>query len=277
MRHSVPSRGGFGPMSGFGTLLVVAVLLLVGVPAVFQDSLIYFPDQPPLAAVLADARRHGLAAWPGEDDYRGLLRDAHGPARGTVVLFHGNAGQAGDRAEYASALAGLGLRVILAEYPAYGPRAGTPGETVLVADAAQTLALVRREFPGPLLLAGESLGAGVAAAVAKTSKVDALLLITPWDTIEHVARHHYPWLRVLPAGWLLRDRYDSVANLAGYRGRVGVAIAGNDSIVPPELGHALFDTLPEPKRLWIVAAADHNDWLGRVDAAWWRTVTDFLL
>jgi 4-amino-4-deoxy-L-arabinose transferase-like glycosyltransferase len=105
----------------------------------------------------------------------------------------------------------------------------------------------------------------------------ALLLITPWDRIEHVARHHYPWLRVLPVGWLLRDRYDSVANLAGYRGRVGVAIAGNDSIVPPALGRALFETLPEPKRLWIIAAADHNDWLGRVDAAWWRTVTGFLL
>jgi len=264
-------------MSGLGSLLVVAVLLLVGVPAVFQDSQIYFPDKPPLAAVLADARRHGLAAWPGEGDYRGLLREADGPARGTVVLFHGNAGHAGDRAGYASALAGFGLRVILAEYPAYGPRAGTLGEAALVADAARTLALVRREFPGPLLLVGESLGAGVAAAVAETGKADALLLITPWDTIGHVARHHYPWLRVLPVGWLLRDRYDSVANLAGYRGRVAVAVAGADSIVPPELGRALFDSLPEPKRLWVIAGADHNDWFGRIDAAWWRTVTGFLL
>lgn len=249
----------------------------MGVPALFQDSQIYFPDKPPLAVLLADARRHGLAAWPGEDDYRGLLREAHGPARGTVVLFHGNAGHAGHRDAYAGELARLGLRVILAEYPAYGPRAGTLGEAALVTDAAQTLALVRRQFPGPLLLVGESLGAGVAAAVATASNADALLLITPWDTIEHVARHHYPWLRLLPAGWLLRDRYDSVANLAGYRGRIAVVIAGNDSIVPPELGRALFDALPEPKRLWTIAAADHNDWLGRVDATWWRTVADFLL
>jgi len=109
--------------------------------------------------------------------------------------------------------------------------------------------------------------------VAKTADVTALLLITPWDGIEQVARHHYPWL---PVGWLLRDRYDSVANLSGYTGRVAVVIAEQDSIVPPKLGRALFESLPEPKRLWIVPAADHNDWLGRVDAAWWRSLIGFL-
>lgn len=77
--------------------------------------------------------------------------------------------------------ANAGLRVILAEYPGYGPRPGQPGEAALVRDAAETLARVREQFPGPLLVAGESLGAGVAAAVAKNSPDDlsGLLLITP--------------------------------------------------------------------------------------------------
>lgn len=255
--------------------LIVAVLLLVGVPIVFQDSQIYFPDNPPLAAVLAEARRHELTAWPNEAEYRGLLREPiQQPARGTVVLFHGNAGHAGHRDGYAGELARLGLRVILAEYPGYGARAGRLGEASLVADAAETIALAREQFTGPLLLAGESLGAGVAAAIAKTSGATALLLITPWDRIESVARHHYPWL---PVGWLLRDRYDSVTNLAGYRGRIAVVIAEQDSIVPPKLGRALFEALPEPKRLWLVSGADHNDCIGRVDQEWWRMVTDYLI
>ncbi|HSG23373.1 MAG TPA: alpha/beta hydrolase, partial [Azonexus sp.] len=211
--------------------------------------------------------------WPGEDDYRGLLRQAAGPARGTLVLFHGNAGHAGHRAGYADELAHLGLRVILAEYPAYGSRPGQLGEAALVADAAATVALARRQFSGPLLLAGESLGAGVAAAVAKSTEVAAILLITPWDRIESVARHHYP---MLPVGWVLRDSYDSVANLAGYHGRIAVVIAEHDSIVPSKFGHRLFESLPEPKRLWIVPAADHNDWLGQIDTAWWQSVISFM-
>lgn len=104
--------------------LLVTGLLCAGGIAVFQDSLIYFPENPPLAEVLADARHSGLKPWPDENDYRGLLREPTGPARGTLLLLHGNAGRAGQRDAYAHGLGRLGLRVILAEYPAYGARPG---------------------------------------------------------------------------------------------------------------------------------------------------------
>ncbi|MDP2794771.1 MAG: alpha/beta fold hydrolase [Sulfurisoma sp.] len=256
--------------------LALYILLALGGIALFQDRLLYFPDTPPPAAVLADAKRDGLAPWPGADDYRGLLREPVGPVRGTVVLFHGNAGHAGHRGWYADELTRLGLRVILAEYPGYGPRSGKLGEASFVADAVQTLEAVRRSYPGPLILAGESIGAGVAAAAYARSPdgVAALLLITPFDTLENAARHHVPWA---PVRWLLRDRYDNLANLAAWRGRTAVVVAEQDTIVPARFGRALFDALPQPKRLWTLPAADHNDWSDRIDAAWWRSAVDFLL
>ena len=257
--------------------LAVLVLMTLGGCTLLQDShFLYFPDNPPLAVVLADARRDGLVPWPGEDDYRGLLREPEAPVRGTLVLFHGNAGHAGHRKWYADVFTRLGLRVILAEYPGYGPRTGKVGEAALVADAAETLALARSQFQGPLVLAGESLGAGVAAgAVARApGEIHALLLITPWDTLEHVARHHYPWA---PITWILRDRYDNVNNLLGFRGPVALVIAERDSIVPGDFGRALFAGLAGPKRLWLIPGAGHNDWMGRVDAAWWQSLTGFLL
>jgi pimeloyl-ACP methyl ester carboxylesterase len=255
--------------------LVLYALLIAGGLALFQDDLLYFPDTAPLDRVLDDAQRDGLAPWPSADDYRGLHREPAGPARATVVLFHGNAGHAGHRAWYADELSRLGLRVILAEYPGYGARDGKTSEATLVADAVETLALVRRDDPGPIVLAGESLGAGVAAAAwAKAPDgIAALLLLTPWDKLESVAKHHYPWAPVA----LLRDRYDNIANLAAFRGRIAVAIAEHDSIVPPQFGRALFDALPEPKRLWIVPSSGHNDWSSRVEGVWWRSVVDFLL
>jgi len=255
--------------------VLVYGLLIVGVFALFQDRQLYFPATPPLATVLADARRDGLEPWPSAVDYRGLRREPSGPARGTLLLFHGNAGHAGHRADYAE-LSRLGLRVILAEYPAYGPRPGKLGEASLVADAVESISLVREQFPGPLLLAGESLGAGVAAAAFAQSpdKVDAVLLITPWDTLASVAGHHFPWL---PVRLLLRDRYDSVRNLASARVPLAVVVAAQDSIVPARFGEALYAQVPTPKRLWAVAGGEHNDWMERVEADWWRVVIGFLL
>lgn len=260
-------------MLGLAAYALVFVAFVGGL-AMFQDSQLYFPDNPPLATVVAEARREGLAPWPSADDYRGLLREPQGSARATLVLFHGNAGHAGHRGWYAEALNRHGLRVILAEYPGYGPREGKLGEAALVADAVGTLAMVRRQFPGPLLLGGESLGAAVAAAGSGATDIAALLLITPWDKLKNVAGHHYPWL---PVGWLLQDRYDSVDNLASYQGRVAVVVAERDSIVPAKFGRALFDSLAAPKCLWTIPSADHNDWPLRVDDAWWAEVMRFLL
>ena len=247
------------------TLTVVGLLLLAGI-YLGQDRLLYFPAPAPLQALA----QGGLQAWPSADDLRGLVAEPTGTARGTAIIFHGNAGHAGHRAFYAHALTPLGWRVILAEYPGYGPRAGKPGEASLVADAADTVALAHRQYGGPLLLVGESLGAAVAgAAAAQQRDLSAgLLLITPWDRLEHVAAHHYPWL---PVKWLLRDRYDTAARLAGFDRPVVVAIAEHDAIVPGQFGSALFDALGGPRQLVLIKGAGHNDWPNRVDAQWWRT------
>jgi pimeloyl-ACP methyl ester carboxylesterase len=252
--------------------LAAGGVTLVAALAWLQDHLLYFPSR----ATVAQLERGGLRAWPSAQDFRGLIAEPSPPARATAIVFHGNAGHAGHRGFYAAALQPLGLRVILAEYPGYGPRDGAHGEAAFVDDAVQSIALARRTYGVPLLVIGESLGAAVAAAAAtrQTDALDALLLITPWDRLEHVASHHYPWL---PVRWLLDDAYDSAAGLATFGKPVLVAVAERDTIVPAQFGAALHAALPGPKRLVSVAAAGHNDWPDRVDADWWRDTLAFLL
>jgi hypothetical protein len=218
----------------------------------------------------------GLQPWPSAQDFRGLRGDAPGPVRGTAIVFHGNAGHAGHRDYYAAALAPLGLRVILAEYPGYGPRGGALGEASFVADAVATIEAAQREFGDPVVVIGESIGAGVAAAAVgrRPELVAAVMLITPFDRLVNVAAHHYPWL---PVRALLRDRYDSVEHLAHYVGPKLVVVAGRDDIVPPHLGEALFDALPPPKERLRLPGSGHNDWLLAVDAAWWAAAVATLL
>jgi len=259
-------------LTGIILRLAIACLIVFAGIAMFQDRLLYFPDK----ASLGDMVSGGLRAWPAPQDFRGLVAEPNGTVRGTVIVFHGNAGHAGHRAFYAKALTPLGFRVILAEYPGYGPRDGAVGEQNLVSDAEQTIAVAHRLHGAPLLLIGESLGAAVAAAAAarQRDKTAGLLLITPWDRLENVGAYHYPWL---PVKWLLRDRYDSVTHLASFGRPILVAVAERDSIVPARFGTALYETLSEPKRLTVLKGAEHNDWPGRVDDTWWREATGFLL
>jgi len=237
-----------------------------------QDRLLYFPE----TTTLADVVSRRLSAWPTAYEFRGLVAEPAIALRGSVIVFHGNAGHAGQREYYASALTPLGLRVILAEYPGYGPREGQLGERSLVDDAEQTIARAHQLYGAPLLLVGESLGAGVAAAAAsrQRDKLAGLMLITPWDRLVNVAAHHFAWL---PVGWLLRDRYDSIAHLAAFDRPVLVALAERDSIVPARFGMALYESLSAPKRLTVVSGAEHNDWIERIDQNWWREAVQFLL
>ena len=133
------------PCSVAGTMKVmevamwipVAALLFLGVIFLGQNHLLYFPSK----ATPEQLKVNGLRPWPSAEDFRGLIAEPNGAPRGTAIVFHGNAGHAGDRAFYAQALVPLGFRVVLAEYPGYGPRTGAVSEATLVADAEKTVML----------------------------------------------------------------------------------------------------------------------------------------
>ena len=263
-------------LSVFRTVISLGAIGAMAAAGAFslQDQLLYFPARASQQEML----KPGLAAWPSATDFRGVVAEPAAAIRlrGTAIVFHGNAGHATHRQHYADLMTPLGLRVILVEYPGYGPRDGKLGEENLVSDATSAITMARQLYGEPLLVIGESLGAGVAAAaVGKVrDKASALLLITPWDTLANVARHHYPWL---PVAWILRDRYDSVANLRSFARPVMVVVSENDSIVPARFGRALFDSLAAPRKFLTIPGAEHDDWADRVDEKWWCDVLAFLI
>ena len=210
-------------------------------------------------------------------DYRGLAAaEEPRPCKGTVIVFHGNAGTAADRRYYPDALGIRGYRVILAEYPMYGGRKGELGEKAFVADGIGTVHLAFEEYGGPLYILGESLGSGVAAAVAgQTSvKIDGIILITPWDTLESVAKTKFPFL---PVRLLLKDNYDSIENLHSFKGKIALVGAQRDEIIPIKHAGNLFSSLPgNAKRMWTIEGAGHNDWYTYTNSSWWKEITGFV-
>lgn len=239
-----------------------------------QNRFLYFPSgDRPSAAML---ETENLVLWPAAD-YRGLIAAGDAPApNGTIVLFHGNGGTALDRGFYLEPLMELGFRVVLTEYPKYGGRPGQVGEKPFVADGLETVRLAHQQFGEPLYLFGESLGCGVASAVAnKTSApIAGIILITPWDTLASVAKSLFPFL---PVTMLLTDKYDSIENLKSFKKKISVVGAERDEILPIKHAQNLYNFLPEnSKRMWVIKGAGHNDWPFHVGSSFWKEITGFV-
>jgi pimeloyl-ACP methyl ester carboxylesterase len=258
--------------------LLIAYSLVVAAAFLFQRKLLYMPTCLDMPSLQPQAARLGVTLWNGPGKgYRALLSE---PAveknkTPTVIVFHGNAGSAMDRMYYVDALKQRGLRVLLVEYPGYGARPGQPSEKALVSDARNTIRAAHETFGAPLYLWGESLGAAVVAcAVADLDvPVPGLVLLTPWDNLPNTAQAAYPFL---PARWLVKDRYDSIAALSNYAGRVAVIMAGKDEIIPNRLTLKLLDAIRTEKRHWLFENAGHNSWPWQPQLSWWDQVWDFV-
>ncbi|ACI98489.1 alpha/beta hydrolase [Rhodospirillum centenum] len=178
--------------------------------------------------------------------------------RPTVVLFHGNAGHLGLRADKARVLRDAGFGVLLAGYRGYGGNPGQPDEPGLMADArAQLDFLVEQGVSGQrVVLYGESLGTGVAVRMATERRVGGLVLEAPYTSMTDVAAAHYPFL---PVRLLLRDRYDSLSRIDRIAAPLLVVVAQRDAVVPAALSDTLFRAAPEPKYIVRLPGAGHND------------------
>ena len=257
----------------FALMVITSLAMLFGCDV--QSKLLYHPTaQMPSKDVLAASR---MQFWPASSgEYRGFVDDTKiRNIKGTIIVFHGNAGTAADRSFYIKALSPLGYRVILAEYPMYGARGGKLGEESFVKDALETLSLTHQQYGGPLFLIGESLGCGVAAAAAKDTsvKIDGIILITPWDTLLSVAKAKFPWL---PVRLLMKDKYDSIGNLKGYQGRIAIIGAERDEIIPIVHATSLYQSLSGSKAMWVIKGVGHNDWPMSVNEAWWDEIMKFI-
>ncbi len=253
----------------FYLLILLAVFLL-------QRKMMYFPARfspEQHAKLLKDLN---LQPWPSATELRGLMSNIPTiEAKGTVLVFHGNAGAALHRTYYIHALQNLGYRIVLAEYPGYGTRSGKPSENALIKDGIATAKMVLHEFKEPLILYGESLGSGVVAGIVASHEVpvQGLLLITPFDAMTKVAQHHY-WFFL--AQWLLLDKFDNVPKLKDFQGNIAVILAGQDEIVPNRRTMALFNALPERKKLWRFENANHNSLPLEHWRPWWQEVMQFI-
>jgi len=229
------------------------------IPEFSEKGIVFFPD-PYLVGTPAD---YGL---PYEEVY---FKSADGvklhgwwvPQPGGPVLlwFHGNAGNISHRLENLALLWKLvGLQVFIFDYREYGKSAGhiTREGTFLDAAAAyQYLTAIRGLPGGEIILFERSLGTALATDLALKVRSRALILESPFTNSKEMARLYAPFM----FDWRPSVPYDNLGKIGRSPVPVMVIHGENDEIIPVDMGKRVFAAAPEPKELYLIPGAHHND------------------
>jgi pimeloyl-ACP methyl ester carboxylesterase len=262
-------------LSSLMSFLLIYLLILLAA-FLLQRKMMYFPSRFTSEQQDQLMRELNLQPWPSAGERRAMIsRVPVENAKGTVLIFHGNAGAALHRTYYIEALQRLGYRVLIAEYPGYGVRDGSPSEAAMIEDGIATAKRALQTYKEPLFLCGESLGSGVVAGIVASRQVpvQGLLLITPFDAMAKVAQHHY-WF--LGARWLVLDKFDNIPRLRDFDGPIAVILAGRDEVIPNRNTLALYEALPAKKKLWRFEKAGHNSLPLESWQPWWQEAMAFI-
>jgi uncharacterized protein len=213
---------------------------------------------PPVGELERLHPRVSLLAYRTDDglDLVGAWARSTASGAPVVVYFHGNAESAAQNLDLASDLAGRGTGVFLAEYRGYGGMPGRPTEGGLYRDGVAAVRAVESSgIPTErLVLAGRSLGSGVAVELARRGFGRALVLISPYTSVVDLGRRLLGPLAPL----VVADRFDSLAKLPGLKIPAVILHGTRDEVVPFAMGEALARAGPRA-RLVALRGRGHND------------------
>lgn len=257
-------------------LLAVAYLALVLLVYFIQPRLVYFPDRQlsnTPEAVGLDYTAVSIAASDGLTLHGWWMSVPD--AKGTVLFFHGNAGNISHRINYLTMFRRLGYNTLLFDYRGYGQSSGTPSEsgTYLDAQAAwRYLTATQGIAPGRIVLFGESLGGAVAAWLAAREEPGLLVLASTFTSVPDLAAEIYPFL---PVRWISRFDYNTLQSLQSVNCPVFIAHSPHDEIIPFEHGQRLFQAVTGAKQ-FLPLDGGHNTGFIFMQPAWKKSLGAFM-
>jgi fermentation-respiration switch protein FrsA (DUF1100 family) len=224
-----------------------------------EKGIVFFPD-PYLVGTPAD---YGLKfedvffeAADGVKLHGWWVPKAGAPV---FVWFHGNAGNISHRLENIKLLHDLvGVQVFIFDYREYGRSQGRISREGTFKDAAAAYHYVTatRGVPAEnLILFGRSLGSALATDLAIKKPCRALILESAFTNSSEMAKMMAPFL----FDWRPKIPYDNLGKIDKVKVPVFVIHGAHDEIIPVDMGRRVFAAANEPKELYIIPGAHHND------------------
>jgi len=232
--------------------VLILLLLLLGYAAVcaymyfYQEKIIFQPSRE-LTRTPADLHLEFndlfLTASDGTKINAWYLPSAgNSDTAFTVLFFHGNAGNMSDCVETLKIFHSLQLNVLIIDYRGYGLSDGEPSEHGSYLDGEAAWAWLQRQGTKPqqIILAGRSLGGGVATELASRYPVRALILESTYTSMPAIAQDVYPFI---PAFWLVRHKYNNLKKLQAIHCPILIIHSRDDDYIKIKHGHTLYRAL----------------------------------
>ncbi|WP_171100325.1 alpha/beta hydrolase [Ruegeria sp. HKCCD7255] len=174
----------------------------------------------------------------------------------TVLFFHGQSGSLGDRADRLNEILNSGYGILAPSYRGFPGSEGAPSEAALISDGLQLYDRLAAQASS-IVLHGQSLGTGVAAAVA-AERPDAALLVleAPFTATVDVAGERYP---LLPVSLLMKDQFATRDIIGDITVPTLIFHGELDETVPVHHGKALADLSNGNAELFLTPEGHHND------------------
>lgn len=206
-----------------------------------------------------DAEGNKIHGW--------VLPSKVGPARGTVVHFHGNAENLTSHYLMTAWLTERGYDLVIFDYPGYGLSSGEPTAKNTHEAGVAILRLIHAEWDSrPLIVYGQSLGGVIAQKTVIDAKGEIpmcdVILDSTFSSYQGVARRKlstFWWTWPLqPLAYLLMSDREN-ANPADIAPIPVLVIHGEqDRVVEFANGEKLFSQLKEPKEFWRLPEGRHG-------------------
>lgn len=246
-----------GFLKGF---LILAALLYVaaGVILFFKQEQFLFPAETERVAPTFDWIEAYDLPTPDGEKIVTWYAPPTGPSCPTLVFFHGN----GSRIDFASGRylrareAGLGTLAI--SYRGYSGSTGAPSEKGLHIDSETAWKWLTEEkgvSPDQIILHGHSLGTGVAVQLAARHTPRALILESPFASMQSTAQHH---VKFFPVSWIIKHPFRSDKFIGKVKAPILMAHGTMDRVVPYSQSQKLIKLAPEPKTFVSFEGGNHN-------------------
>ncbi len=200
---------------------------------------------------------------------------------GVVLYLHGNGLNVGANVEHANRFHRLGLSVFLIDYRGYGKSQGEfPTESQVYEDAQLAwgyLVKQRGLNPKQIYIYGHSLGGAIAIDLAvRHPEAAGLIVEGSFTSARAMVDFQSGVYRMFPIDLLLTQKFDSLAKVDRLQMPLLFIHGTADTVVPVEMSKKLFDAAPEPKELYIVPNAGHNNLAELAGAEYLQRISQFV-
>lgn len=279
------------PTSVKGPFLIAGILAIAYFGACLflylrQNRFIFFPA-PVIETTPAELELKYEEVWIPVNRKSGKIERIHGwwipseiPSNRVLLYLHGNGVNIGANVNHAARFHQLGFSVLLIDYRGYGLSEGSfPTEDTVFVDAETSwnyLVQERGISPEQIFLYGHSLGGAIAIDLAiRQPNAAGVIVQSSFTTMREMVdyRFHF-WM--FPIDLLLTHRFDSRAKMSQLQIPVLFIHGTADPEIPSEMSEQLYGSAPDPKWLFLVPEAGHNNVATVAGEAYFQMVRDFI-